>query len=71
MDNFNVPRLSDDENAFPLTDSNYIMPGKRPQSSMTPTIIVDSESGEVRMVVGASGGFLISTAIAQVCAQCM
>lgn len=45
-------------NAFGLTQStrNLPAPGKRPLSSMSPTIAVDSASGNVELVVGASGG---------------
>ncbi len=54
-------------NAFGLVQSeaNAIAPGKRPLSSMTPTILLDS-AGEPFLVVGASGGPFIITSTYQV-----
>ncbi|MCP4292885.1 MAG: gamma-glutamyltransferase [bacterium] len=51
-------------NAFGLVgaEANSIAPGKRPLSSMTPTIV--TESGKVRIVTGAPGGSkIISTTL--------
>src|SRR6185503_2006925 len=54
-------------NAFGLVGSaaNEIAPGKRPLSSMTPTLVLDGE-GRVVMVVGASGGSQIISSTLQV-----
>ncbi|BET01284.1 gamma-glutamyltranspeptidase [Nesidiocoris tenuis] len=50
---------------LPPSLQNLIEPGKKPMSSACPTIIVDSD-GEVKLVIGASGGTRIITAVAWV-----
>jgi len=45
-------------------EANSIQPGKRPLSSMTPTIVRD-ENGENRIALGAAGGPKIITAVFQ------
>ena len=63
MDDFSV--APDTPNAFGLVDTrgaNAVAPGKRPLSSMTPTIVV--RDGQVKMVSGSPGGpRIISTTL--------
>ena len=61
MDDFGTPSKECSTCQIP----NYIQPGKRPQSSMSPTIMLD-KNGKVKMVVGASGGSKIPTGVLQV-----
>ena len=63
MDDFSV--APNRPNAFGLVDTrgmNAVAPGKRPLSSMTPTIVL--ENGAVRLVTGSPGGpRIISTVL--------
>jgi gamma-glutamyltranspeptidase/glutathione hydrolase len=62
MDDFSIqPGVP---NAFKLigSDANAIAPGKRPLSSMSPTIVLD-EKGEPVMTLGAAGGPTIITQV--------
>ena len=60
MNDFAIPGGNLD--GFPAAPSNFVKPGKIPLSSSAPLIITD-ENGDVKMVIGASGGTRIITAI--------
>ena len=64
MDDFSI--APDAPNAFGLvgTAQNAVAPGKRPLSSMSPTIVLDGEA--VKMVVGGAGGPTIISGTLQV-----
>ncbi|KAL8932446.1 MAG: hypothetical protein Q9216_006831 [Gyalolechia sp. 2 TL-2023] len=64
MNDFSIP---DSSNAFGYvpSPSNYIRPGKRPLSSITPTIVEFLANNTLYFVVGAAGGSRIITATIQ------
>lgn len=56
--------LTDFSTVYNATDPNRIEPGKRPRSSMSPTIVLDD--GAVKFVVGSPGGATIITTVLQI-----
>ncbi|KAL3096083.1 hypothetical protein niasHS_005842 [Heterodera schachtii] len=64
MDDFSTPNMT---NLFGFAPSptNYIVPKKRPMSSMSPMIVYNKNNGKVKMAVGGSGGSRIISAVAQ------
>ncbi|CAB3398691.1 unnamed protein product [Caenorhabditis bovis] len=64
MDDFSTPGQ---KNSFGYAPSptNFIAPGKRPMSSMSPTIIYSKNENRVEMVSGGSGGSYIISSTAQ------
>lgn len=64
MNDFSIPRTKN-EFGFVPSPSNYIRPGKRPLSSMTPTMVEHAGNGSLYYVVGAAGGSRIITATVQ------
>lgn len=63
MDDFSTPGLVNLWGYLPA-EANFIEPGKKPLSSMSPTIVTD-QNGDVKMVVGGSGGSRIITGVLQ------
>lgn len=65
LNDFAVPNMP---NYFGLPPSpgNYIQPKKRAMSSMSPSILAHTSSGDVQLVIGAAGGTKIPTAITSV-----
>ena len=64
MDDFSTPNLINVYGLKP-TPANFIKPGKRPQSSACPTIVLNNK-GNVTLIVGASGGARIISAVSEV-----
>lgn len=62
MDDFSTPG-SANVYGIPPSPVNYIKPGKRPMSSMAPTIVIN-QRGNAELIVGSAGGSRITTAIA-------
>ena len=65
MNDFSIPNQS---NAFGYvpSPSNFIRPGKRPLSSISPTIVEFLSNGTLYLVTGSAGGSRIITATIQV-----
>ncbi|KAK8948322.1 Gamma-glutamyltranspeptidase 1 [Platanthera guangdongensis] len=63
MDDFSIP-MNATANTPPSAPANFTRPFKRPLSSMSPTIIV--KDGQLKAVVGASGGIMIIAATVEV-----
>ncbi|KAH8703368.1 gamma-glutamyltranspeptidase [Talaromyces proteolyticus] len=63
MNDFSIPGSSN-EFGFVPSPSNYIRPGKRPLSSITPMIVTHPD-GSLYFVTGAAGGSRITTATVQ------
>ncbi|KAF7591309.1 hypothetical protein BBP40_001685 [Aspergillus hancockii] len=63
MDDFSTPGSSNAFGYIP-SEANFIRPGKRPLSSITPTIVTH-QNGSVFFVAGSAGGSRIITATVQ------
>lgn len=64
MNDFSIPNSSNAFGYIP-SPSNYIRPGKRPLSSISPTIVEFLSNNTLYFVVGAAGGSRIITATIQ------
>ncbi|PAV65999.1 hypothetical protein WR25_19438 isoform F [Diploscapter pachys] len=64
QDDFSTPGQSNGF-GFAPSETNFIVPGKRPMSSMSPLVVYNKNENKAEMVVGASGGSFIISAIAQ------
>ncbi|XP_075744456.1 scoloptoxin SSD14-like isoform X2 [Rhipicephalus microplus] len=69
MDDFSRPGKPNIYGLAP-SSANFIVPGKRPMSSMAPMVIVDAE-GKVQLAMGGTGGSLITSGIALVTVRAM
>jgi gamma-glutamyltranspeptidase / glutathione hydrolase / leukotriene-C4 hydrolase len=65
MDDFSTPSSECNSFQLPNYSINYIEPGKRPVSSMTPLLVLD-QNKDVKLVCGGSGGTKIMTSTALV-----
>jgi gamma-glutamyltranspeptidase/glutathione hydrolase/leukotriene-C4 hydrolase len=63
MDDFAIPSFVPPGH-LPPPPQNFVAPDKRPLSSMSPTIVL--QNGQLRAVLGGSGGQMIITAVVQV-----
>ncbi|XP_068637109.1 glutathione hydrolase 1-like [Aristolochia californica] len=63
MDDFSIP-ANNSAGFQPPAPANLITPSKRPLSSMTPTIVL--KDGQLKAVVGASGGAMIISGVTEV-----
>ncbi|KAI8497430.1 Gamma-glutamyltranspeptidase 1 [Branchiostoma belcheri] len=68
MTDFSSPGFHRNNIHFPEYSMNFIRPGKRPMSSVCPTIMIDKNKN-VQVVIGASGGMMVPTAAAMVFAN--
>ncbi|EME81579.1 uncharacterized protein MYCFIDRAFT_32768 [Pseudocercospora fijiensis CIRAD86] len=64
MNDFSMPNVSNEYSYLP-SDANFIAPGKRPLSSMSPAIAEVLSDGHIFLLTGAAGGSKIITSTIQ------
>ncbi|XP_057741062.1 glutathione hydrolase 1-like isoform X2 [Arachis stenosperma] len=64
MDDFSMPMKNVSNDVPPPAPPNFVAPGKRPLSSMSPTIVL--KDGKLQAAVGASGGAMIIAGTSEV-----
>ena len=65
MADFDIPNNDTEIDGVYRSKVNSPEPGKRPFSSMSPAILVN-DTGDVQLIIGASGGKRITTAVSLV-----
>ena len=65
MADFDIPNNDTEIDGVYPSEVNFPEPGKRPFSSMSVAILTDTK-GDVQLVIGASGGKRITTAVSLV-----
>ncbi len=65
MNDFSIPGANN-EFGFPPSPANFIRPGKRPMSSITPVMAQLRHNGALVLATGAAGGSRIISATAQI-----
>ncbi|KAI1697757.1 gamma-glutamyltranspeptidase domain-containing protein [Ditylenchus destructor] len=63
MDDFSTPGVNN-YFGYPPSPANYIRPGKRPMSSMSPLVIFNAKNNKEVLAIGAAGGSQIISAVA-------
>ncbi|KAF3395492.1 Gamma-glutamyltransferase [Talaromyces pinophilus] len=63
MNDFSIPGISN-EYGYAPSSANFVHPGKRPLSSVTP-VFVEDLNGNLQLVIGAAGGSRIITSTLQ------
>ncbi|CAC5390886.1 GGT1_5 [Mytilus coruscus] len=64
MDDFSSPNITNDFGIRP-SPANFIRPGKRPLSSMSPSVVAGKDGG-IKLVIGAAGGSHITTSVSYI-----
>ena len=65
MADFDIPNNDTEIDGVYPSEVNFPQPGKRPISSMSPAILTN-DTGDVQLIIGASGGKRITTAVSLV-----